>query len=110
MLNHETAGSPAAWVANHGADAPQALVTRVQQVLATEASLARRPLAEALLGAGEALLAAVLAPRDGEERLAALDLLAADACVTWAFEAAADAPGTISARAEDAMRRIAAVT
>ena len=36
----------------------------------------------------------------------ALDLLAADAFVTWAFEAASDDPATISQRAEEAMKRI----
>jgi len=81
----------------------------VKEVLEAERSLGARPIAEALLGAGESLLTAVLAPRSGDARAAALDLLAADACVTWAFEAAADAPETISGRAEEAMRRIAAV-
>jgi hypothetical protein len=38
-----------------------------------------------------------------------LDLLAADACVTWAFEAASDAPTSLGARAEAAMQRIAEV-
>jgi hypothetical protein len=51
-------------------------------------------------------LALVIAPREGDARAAALDLLAADACVTWALEAAADEPGTLAQRAEDAMRRI----
>ena len=42
-------------------------------------------------------------------RANALDLLAADACVTWAFEAAADDPGAIANHAERATRGIAAI-
>ena len=38
----------------------------------------------------------------------ARELLAADAFVTYAFEAAANDPSTISARADAAMRRISA--
>lgn len=40
------------------------------------------------------------------QRRTAPDLLAADAFVTWAFEAAADDPATIAERAERAMKRI----
>ena len=43
------------------------------------------------------------------ERASALDLLAADACVTYAFEAAADEPQSIGDRAAHAKRRIAAI-
>jgi hypothetical protein len=99
--------SHAAWVEQHGAAAPPALRTRVVDVLNADAVAQALPVAEALLRAGEQLLADVVALREGEAREAALDLLAADACVTWAFEAAADEPGTLAARAEDAMRRIA---
>ncbi len=42
----------------------------------------------------------------GDHHAMANALLAADAFVTWAFEAAADDPATISARADAAMRRI----
>jgi hypothetical protein len=98
--------TPAAWVAAHVADAPPALIARVQAVLAADEGLSTLPVAEALLRAGEALLGAVL--KDGEAgRAVALDLLAADTCVTWAFEAAAYQPGTLPERAELAMARIA---
>jgi hypothetical protein len=97
------------WLASRGADAPAALRARVEQVFAADGSLSALPIAEALLRAGDVLLAEVLRPRTGAPRETALDLLAADACVTWAFEAAADEPGTVGARAEAAMRRIAEV-
>lgn len=60
----------------------------------------------ALLLASECLMQEVLAaaPKD---RDAALDLLAGDACVTYAFEAVADEPGELVALADRAMLRIA---
>ena len=101
--------SHAEWVRTRGADSPAALVNRVLEVLDEHPDWSGVPTAEALLGAGEQLLGAVLAEAKGDGRGVALDLLAADACVTWAFEAAADAPGTLGARAEAAMQRIAEV-
>lgn len=98
--------SAAAWVAAHAGGAPPALIARVQAVLDAEDGLGSRPAAEALLRAGEVLLEAVLTDVEAG-RAVALDLLAADTCVTWAFEAAAEESGTLSARAEAAMNRIA---
>lgn len=66
------------------------------------------PVADVLANAGQALLHGVLA-RSGEgagDRANALDLLAADACVTWAFEAAADDPDAVAARAMAERQRI----
>ncbi len=99
--------SPAAeFVARHAGEAPPALIARVQAVLSADASLGSLPVAEALLRASEALLSAVL--KDGEAgRAVALDLLAADTCVTWAFEAAAGDPGSLAQRTDAAMQRIA---
>lgn len=66
-------------------------------------SALHEPLMLACDGALERVLRAGATTRD-----AAGDLLAADAFVTWAFEAAADEPELISSRADDAMRRISA--
>ncbi|HEX2780260.1 MAG TPA: hypothetical protein VHM30_12230 [Gemmatimonadaceae bacterium] len=67
-------------------------------------------LADTSCRAGESLLAKLLA-EGCASRSAALDLLAADALVTYAFEAAAELPAetaaSVDARAADAMRRIA---
>lgn len=98
--------SHAAWVAARGAGAPPALIARVQAVLAADEGAVALPVAEALLRAGERLLAAVLDQAEAG-RAVALDLLAADTCVTWAFEAEADSPSTLPARASTAMKRIA---
>jgi hypothetical protein len=66
------------------------------------------PTPEAYLEAAERLLAALL--REGcTSRESALDLLVADALVTYAFEAASsENPAQIIERAHDAMKRIAA--
>jgi len=97
------------WIQARSSGAPPALVVRVMDVLRGNAQGKSVGVAESLLRAGEQLLASATTPRTGEAREAALDLLAADACVTWAFEAAADEPGTLAQRAEDAMRRITAL-
>ncbi len=93
---------------------PPALSARVDAVLAATrgaASASATP-SEATpsehLAAGEALLGAVLRG-EGRDRATALDLLAADALVTRAFELAADEPGSLEELARGSMRRIAAL-
>lgn len=88
------------------AGAPDGVVTRVREVLADVPDTGQA-VADALLDAATRLLDEVLADRDrGSARAVALDLLAADACVTWAFEAE---PTAVEARAEAAMARLAAL-
>lgn len=86
---------------------PPRLTARVRQVLTAPAAAAGMPGPEALLGGGDVLLQRVLVPSDGAPRAVALDLLAADACVTWAFEVATGAPAEVVGLADAAMRRIA---
>jgi hypothetical protein len=99
-----------------GTDAPTALTDRVSALLAAHPEWTALPRPEALTRAAEALLAGVLA-RSGDEAAArdranALDLLAADACITWAFEAISEVPhiDELPARATAAMQRILALT
>jgi len=96
-----------AWVAAHRDVAPARLLARVDAVLAGHPQWRALGRADALAAAGEFLLRGVLAEGANEARASALDLLAADACVTWAFEVGADAPETLGARAESVMQRIA---
>lgn len=63
---------------------------------------------EALLSTAESVLAELLA-LDCAARDRALDLLAVDALVTYAFEAATESPDSLAARATDAMSMIAAL-
>jgi len=61
---------------------------------------------ESVLATAESLLADLLA-LGCAQRDRALDLLAVDALVTYAFESAAESPETLSARATSAMTEIA---
>jgi hypothetical protein len=104
----------AAWVAAQQPPPPDALAARVREALGA----AGRPSgddpadrATACLGAAEALLGRLVAAgaTGTRSREAALDLLAADALVTYAFEAASDAPATLPALARDAILCLARV-
>lgn len=68
----------------------------------------REPTAESLLEVAEASMRTLL-EAGCLTREAALDLLAIDALVTYAFEAAADEPGALDGRAQHALVRIAAL-
>lgn len=94
------------WVARAEPAAPPALVRRVTEVIVAHPAWEALPVADALTLAGEELLRAVLGAAAAEARASALDLLAADACMTWAFEVAATAPELLSVRAQDVMGRI----
>ena len=74
------------WVAAHGEQPPAALRARLDAILITGAAGGEAPVSNALLHAGQALLATILGS-GCTQRDAALDLLTADALVTYAFEA-----------------------
>ena len=85
---------------------PAALRDRVVAALREGGGDAAAPTSTACLEAGERLLARVVAS-EARSRGTALDLLAADALVTWAFELAAAAGDELEEPAAAAMRRIA---
>jgi hypothetical protein len=92
----------ARWIAAHAAEVPPALVKRVQDLVPT----ADGAPVDRLIDTATALLRTTVAQGEGEgARAVALDLLAADACVTWVFEAVTD-PATLPAIADAAMQRI----
>ena len=98
------------WLAARQPPPPPSLDARLRAALAEDARGGHnaRELPELLLDAGVRLLEGLLR----EERVArdqALDLLAADALVTYAFEAASDDPGRLEQRASLAMRRVASL-
>lgn len=98
----------ATWLEQLEPPPPAALHTRLRELLAEHA---QRPVVEvpsACLAAGEARLATLLAER-ATDRASALDLLAIDALVTYAFEAAATEPESMERLAADAMTRIAEI-
>jgi hypothetical protein len=91
------------WLAAGSRGVPPALAQRLRESVVTSAGSV-----DDLLSAGERLLKSAIVA-DPMTRTQALDVLGADALVTYAFEAAADEPGQLAARADSAMRRIAAV-
>ena len=96
------------WMAARTPCPPDALRVRIEHLLGDALS---RDVSEApahLLSAGETLAESLL--RSGSTtRETALDLLAVDALVTYAFEAAGEDPQRLDERAADAMSRISAL-
>jgi hypothetical protein len=97
----------AEWLATRVPAPPPALQARLDDVLAGRRGEDASAAPDACLDAAEELLASLL--RDGcTSRGSALDLLAVDALVTYAFEAAAADPASLDERAGRAMARISA--
>ncbi len=99
-------GPVSAWLRGRTPVPPPQLAARIDALTASIAN--RNPSADAFLEAAEAAMGTVL--RDGcLTRDSALDLLAVDALVTYALEAAADEADQLEARAVRALARIAAL-
>jgi hypothetical protein len=96
------------WLRARALQPPETLASRIGAVLGTSEAEPADALPEICLGAAERLVAGLLAS-GSTHRESALDLLTADALVTYAFEAASSQPETIAGRAEVAMARIAAL-
>lgn len=96
------------WVAQLEPPAPDALALRLRQLLAASAEAPAARASETCVDVGVQVLGSLLASCD-TSRSGALDLLAVDALVTCAFEAAADRPESIEALTSQAMADIAAV-
>ena len=96
-----------AWLDARRPAPPPALAARLREALLAPGA-GGGGVAERCLDAGERLLAGLLA-RDCAHRSAALDLLAADALVTYAFEAASEAPERMDELARRAMTDLAAL-
>lgn len=97
------------WLLGREPAPPASLAERLRGVLARmDGDQVAAPSAELYLRAGETLLGELL--RDGcSSRESALDLLTADALVTYAFEVASLEPELLDMRAREAMTRIAAL-
>ena len=95
------------WLALRADGVPPQLVAEVRSALGPDLGRDAAEIPERCVTAAERIVASLL--RDGRtQRESALALLAADALVTYAFEAAADAPASIAARARDAMHLLSA--
>ena len=105
-----SSGTVASWLASRTPVPPGQLASRIEQFVATPTAGGVTGVApvERLLDAAEGAMRAVL--HDGcLTRDSALDLLAVDALVTYAFEAAADRPEDLEMLATGALARIAAL-
>lgn len=96
------------WLASRAPAPPPALWARIEWALGDALTLDQRETADVCLAAGERVLGTVLR-EDGAARDCALDLLTADALVTYAFETEGESPADIAVRAAGAMLRIAAL-
>ena len=96
------------WLSARSPAPPELLAVRLRAALGPRLLDPSSSAHEALLSTAESLLAELLA-LEGAGRDRALDLLAVDALVTYAFEAAAENSDTLSARATAAMAAISAL-
>lgn len=95
------------WLREREPAPPERLARRIDEALGSrrEADAADAP--ALCVDAAERLLRELLS-RDSTGRESALDLLAVDALVTYAMEAAAGDPDAFASRTLDAMHRLAA--
>jgi hypothetical protein len=96
------------WLAQRQPAPPAALLAHVEAVLGDAVGESAGTAADVCLRAAERLVTELLRGDCGA-RESALDLLAADALVTYAFEAAAQTPETLARTATAAMERIASL-
>lgn len=96
------------WLETRESPPPPALARRMRAALDAVGDTAGRPVPDVALDAALLLLAEL--PREPDSaRSAAIGLLAADALVTYAFEAATVEPATLDELAARAMERITGV-
>ncbi len=98
----------AQWLAERDPAPPNALLGRVKEALDTDAQRDATETAAVCLAAAERVAVTVLGDEEAS-RDYALDLLTADALVTYAFEAASARPGELSLRATRATERLASL-
>ena len=96
------------WLATREPAPPARLAARLRECLGTSLSASVDEAPELLLAASESLLRTLLAA-ECTDRETALDLLVADALVTYAFEAAGSRPESLDGRARRAMREISSI-
>lgn len=101
-------GTVGEWLASVDPAPPPALRQRLLSLVAEDADRPVVDVPDVCLAAGERVLESLLVS-GATSRETALDLLAVDSLVTYAFQAAADDPTRIEERAARAMARISAL-
>lgn len=96
------------WLASRTPVPPDTLGARLRECLEADLDRDSREVPERFLAVAEQMTASMI--REGRtSRDAALDLLTADALVTYAFEAAADEPALLAGRARAALDALSAL-
>jgi hypothetical protein len=95
------------WLRQRTPTPPVQLAARIQATLGERRNADAAGASDLCIAAADELLRDLLS-RPSAGRESALDLLTVDALVTYAFEAASDDAGSLAARAEQAMTRLAA--
>ncbi|HJU65803.1 MAG TPA: hypothetical protein VJ596_09010 [Gemmatimonadaceae bacterium] len=96
------------WLETRTPAAPPLLLDRLRGALGSDLTRDADASFEICLSAAERLLTTILTEGSGS-RSQAVDLLAADALVTYAFEAASSEADRLAQRADAAMARLAAL-
>lgn len=105
MLHSQAAQTVGDWLSSVEPAPPPALAAQLKAMIATDAVRPVSEVPEVCLRAAENHLRKLLAS-GSTSRETAMDLLAVDALVTYAFEAAAGDASQIEARTKNAMSRI----
>lgn len=107
--NNDASGATVGeWLAGLQPPPPAALADRLTEILREHAHHPASAVPEVCLQKGEQMLAELM-ESGSTDRATALTLLAVDALVTYAFDAASGDPAHIEERAANAMKRIAAL-
>jgi hypothetical protein len=97
-----------AWLQSRTPSPPEQLTARIADALGTRPATRAGEAADACLDAATKILERILGV-ESSGRDSAVDLLAADALITYAFELAAEDVATIETRTTEAMIRLAAL-
>jgi hypothetical protein len=97
------------WLRERSPAAPERLLARIERALGERVDVDASEAGNVCIDAAEAMLGDLLR-QSSTGRESALDLLAVDALVTYAFEAASESPGSLSPLAQESLIRLASVT
>jgi hypothetical protein len=96
------------WLASRGTAPPEKLASRIEAELANQSDASGMSLSETFTAAATNILRNLVA-RGVTERAIAIDLLAADALITYALEAAAGECGDFTKRADEIIVQLSEV-
>lgn len=107
VLRGASPATVADWLSQHDPMQPTALRERLQELLAADAGRPAAQVPEVFIRVGKRLLEQIVNTDEPGDRRNAADLLAVDALVTYAFQAAAELPAELDEKAGDTMIQLA---